>query len=1319
MKRHPLYSLPLLLLTALCLAALAPSCGKQDNELDRLGGNDTLVRPGASDKETTGEENPEDPAEGEIDGNGENGDNGSPEGFVDNQDWSAYDPETYLIGFGGTVEGDEAAAQSLPGEDAGVKVSLNLSTREGTWERGDSVVVYVPSSGATGTYAYDATKGQFRPINESNVVEVGDNLAYVYYPASVCGEPSEGVMPITMPAAVAAGSVEDLGDKVLMAGIIAADQGLEFPVVSFKNLCAILRLRITGCETVSNVTVSNSNICLSGAGSVSFSGSTPALSTSGGAKTMSIDCNVTLDEDTPTDFYVLLPPSASTMNGMTINVTFSQSDDTYTYAPVFTKTRDDSSGGMSFARNKIKKIAFRAGWFSGGDGSADNPYQIATAQDVLNLGSYCRGNEAWKGYNSTAGRNYFRSTVHYLQTDDIDMDDISGEGSIGSSSWHFLASYDGDGHTLSNYYISDDSYKIGVFGLVDGGTIKNIILSGADITNTGTSSGSDTGALVAYLTGGGTVSGCRVVSSSVTGDKCGGIVGFLDEGTVTDCRAHNVTVTTDAGQCGGVVGGSRNGSITNCRCLGANLSDGKGDPSVLSGTSVTGGIAGYIAGNSGTSSISECYVSNTTITSTGESVGGVVGYVNAGGTVTGRSGTSLATCSNGCGAVTITGAARVGGIAGHNDGSIIGTKYNTDSYNSISYGITVRGSNSTQAQVGGVVGRNTGTVSTCYANSVTVRGSEHIGGVVGTQSAATGSIINCLSKNCNITSINSSSVYKNQCGGIVSYLAGGSIDLSGLTDTHGDRDVIQGNSNVGGIAGYTGKNTTITGSGTIAACHNATVTAEQYNAGGIVGRCSGSVSQCIVNGDTTTIASRYYPTGGIIGYIAEVDATSSIASCTVSGITLKAGQKLGGIVGSINKKDVNAVSISSCNASDLSFSEVVTNAGYHTCGGILGFADTTTVSITNCNLTSTTINNPGGYNIGGIVGRSEADLTITECSSSASLYGGYSTAGIIGFHRSGTSTISLCTNSGAIDGGYRIGGLIGLCSGSCPVIDRCINSGNVGTAAHTRYSSGGLVGELRSGIIKSCYVNSSVTVTAQYQVGGLAGFVDSSQAVGVSTEVIIINSGARANVTSTAYDPASSAPNLNSKTGGIVGYLKSHTDRQAVIANCVAFERIIQNTNAENEVICIGGIVGYANTSGNASNCLLYNCYSQTYDNNLRYLNGTTCPWSDASKKKFGGIIGHYGDYAGTIKDCYFRCTQQGIINGTGNTKTNYTKVSGNVKNGTETFSPTLSNGRTLTDVYLYQALTEGSYRVISGDKDLYFAVPQALLDLGEEYYKN
>ncbi|HCO92684.1 MAG TPA: hypothetical protein DIU00_01830 [Phycisphaerales bacterium] len=251
--------------------------------------------------------------------------------------------------------------------------------------------------------------------------------------------------------------------------------------------------------------------------------------------------------------------------------------------------------------------------YSGGTGEPNDPYQIATAQDLMLLG------ETLDDYDK-----------HFILIADIDMDpnlpgrrvfdkaviapdmnDVYRNRSFNGTP--FTGVFDGNNHNISNLTIDGVDY-LGLFGKLASGTeVKDLAVVDLNITCL-TSMGyvHNVGGLVGYNSG--TVT-CCYSSGSVTSERStgyvsrefGGLVG-RSNGNVTRC--HSSVVVSGESYVGGLVGSNFSpGSVTQSYSAG----------SVRGSYGKIGGLIGYSSGH-----VTHCY--STAEVSGFSFVGGLVGY---------------------------------------------------------------------------------------------------------------------------------------------------------------------------------------------------------------------------------------------------------------------------------------------------------------------------------------------------------------------------------------------------------------------------------------------------------------------------------------------------------------------------------------------------------------------------------------------------------------------------------------------------------------------------------------------------------------------
>lgn len=355
------------------------------------------------------------------------------------------------------------------------------------------------------------------------------------------------------------------------------------------------------------------------------------------------------------------------------------------------------------------------GEYGGGDGTADNPYQIANVEHLIELG------KTQSDYES-----------HFILTADLDMAGTVYKRAIiapdlddkewGPQGKKFNGIFDGGGHTISNFTAENRSVDyLALFGFSDNdAVIRNLHVVDANVKGNNMVS-----CLIAGLEG--TVENCSVTGELGGLYVIGGMVGFLDNASIKDSKC-NVTITaydesskfnvvgglvasSQLGRIdncfvkctmdaknnrlhvgGGVIGSNRNGTVANSYCEGVSI------VSEIGGSSV-GAFCGYNAG-----SIRNCLAFDFEVTCNGSGIGGLVG-----------SNSSLIAMSVAEGQV--VGKSGIGGIAGTNSGYII------DSYSNVT--------SAAVEKIGGFAGKNSYGILRSYSIGKAVSVSDKAGGFVG------------------------------------------------------------------------------------------------------------------------------------------------------------------------------------------------------------------------------------------------------------------------------------------------------------------------------------------------------------------------------------------------------------------------------------------------------------------------------------------------------------------------------------------------------------------------------------------------------------
>ena len=146
-------------------------------------------------------------------------------------------------------------------------------------------------------------------------------------------------------------------------------------------------------------------------------------------------------------------------------------------------------------------------WAYDGDGSAATPYQIKTVEDLKTLAT-----------EVNEGQNY--ANQFFKLTADLSLNNEEWI-SIGNDAKTFKGTFDGDGHTISDFKITQSStaadgtqHGRGLFGGLEGGKIKNLGIANGQVTN----KQQNVAVLVGVIKGNGSMENCYVLNSSLEMD---------------------------------------------------------------------------------------------------------------------------------------------------------------------------------------------------------------------------------------------------------------------------------------------------------------------------------------------------------------------------------------------------------------------------------------------------------------------------------------------------------------------------------------------------------------------------------------------------------------------------------------------------------------------------------------------------------------------------------------------------------------------------------------------------------------------------------
>lgn len=461
----------------------------------------------------------------------------------------------------------------------------------------------------------------------------------------------------------------------------------------------------------------------------------------------------------------------------------------------------------------------------------------------------------------------------------------------------------------------------------------------------------------------------------------------------------------------------------------------------------------------------------------------------------------------------------------------------------------------------------------------------------------------------------------------------------------------------------------LTVTGTIAK----TGTTNNSLAGGIAGILNGNAQ---ITGCTNeaTISSTATYTGGIAGRL--YSSTASISNCHNKGNVVGVSD-VGGIVGDLD----DGIISSSENRGN------VTASGMEA-GGIAGkmTGSSKISSCTNKAAITNTTSESNSY-AAGIVGRALNASEIVSCVNEGEINATKAfTAGIVGDM---TGTVDKCVNKNSVVGGANTGGIAGALRASSTV-RRCYSSKNYEINGTNRV--GGIVGFQVDGTVANCFSNSNVTITsntADYGAGGLVGILGGG---------LLFNSATGGDIIVKCSASCTKAADAKVNVGGLVGRQSGGTI-QNVYSPLYAKDIKIGSIHGRSGSGKIGQIVGVVTTAG--SLCAYYFGGCATATTGWQYwgtnegqdnvegqwaftsANNVSMDWTAPVAKSFSGFGQSFTSGTYHLKDVL-----------------NINKSSG-VK---------------------YSAYTPAEGEVITWS-DLsasdYHPIPDELMNLGEDYYKN
>lgn len=728
-------------------------------------------------------------------------------------------------------------------------------------------------------------------------------------------------------------------------------------------------------------------------------------------------------------------------------------------------------------------------------------------------------------------------------------------------------------------------------------------------------------------------------SSELRVSVIGGVIGVNGENQVIDHCASKGTMN-GLNAMGGVVG-LNEGIIRDCTLSG----------SMGSATQdYIGGIAGLNVGSRTAGTIENCTTEKNCTVTGRNTVGGIVGYNLSGGRI-----------QNNTSSANVSGAGRVGGIAGENGGVIVLSSTPAGK----------RRVNGSGSGVGGVIGVNTatGTLSPASGsvqgdviaadNRLTVRGSSMVGGIAGiNRGTLGGTSINCLTNRAAEVRAAAGSA-----GGVVGAQEGAKAVLRYA------KNLGQVTANVGAAGGIVGMNSA---GSTVESCiGNGSVTSNDGYAGGVASENYGTIRSCSVGTDNrVTLITRNKTAAGVICAVNYKGGTVQGATLgdhiTISGSAFILGAVVGDNSGTVTATEVSQQPTYSVSASTLQVGGAV---GINRAGG----------TVSKVKVTSDFEKFTKYTYLGGVVGQNNASGKVAECTYSGTIdegksavgncYGGI--AGLNGGLLQGSTVSGLTLTA---DGVYtatstssaaekerlssHIGGIAGK-NDTTGIIEQCyIDNTGTGTITVKNGMVGGVTGYNKGTITMS---GDKSTETLMENVSKVSDLLSNAEAQKLSADSTWVKWADRTDVEKLSYNGGSKSVaadrtmqiivSSNGNLGGVAGYNAPTGE----LNRCVSGSWLLVN-KSDGIGVGTGGIVGMNEGEKDLSYLLnqafvgrqLANGATSRFAGGIigTQTNQTTTDWTIENCVNYGtvygyqshysgGIVGQWTNNGGTIENCY------------------------------------------------------------------------------------
>lgn len=300
-----------------------------------------------------------------------------------------------------------------------------------------------------------------------------------------------------------------------------------------------------------------------------------------------------------------------------------------------------------------------------GTGTKTEPYQITSLSELMGL------SEAVASGTSFVGK-------YFELSQSLDLGSIAiNEGNWNPIGWYqnkadlsgdvthsFKGNFDGCGNTISGLKIintTSDLQNVGLFGVIDGGSVRNLIVEAEDIYGM-----DNVAVLVGAIKGSTEIHDVMISGSVYSKGDAGGIAAEITGGTkkatIENCTAAGIVLNSESitGYVGGIAG-----NVQKADLIDNAVSTQDGDSDRIQGKGYVGGIAGRM----NLTNIYNSYVTGTIGGNKTTAAGGIVGKYESGNLILARFAGDISKTNNG---------------AAGREGTFVGTRESKDKF---TYGV--------------------------------------------------------------------------------------------------------------------------------------------------------------------------------------------------------------------------------------------------------------------------------------------------------------------------------------------------------------------------------------------------------------------------------------------------------------------------------------------------------------------------------------------------------------------------------------------------------------------------------------------------------